>query len=123
MKSNNLAELINEYAGLQGALQLVDRPDSDTLHEVIKRQTGYDGANFMNQTALHTFDKMHGVAHAISFAKPTSKDEAIFLLAFGAVKKDEAIDTKGDLYVYRQDMRLAKRCINNACRYLLKDRW
>ena len=120
MKTNNLAELINEYGALSAAIGTVDRPDNDTVHDAIKRQTGYDGASFMNMSVLHTLDKLHGLAHAISFAEPTTKDEAIFLLAFGAMKKQEAIDTKGDLYVYRQDMRLANRCVTNACRYLLE---
>ena len=120
MKTNNLAELINEYGVLSAAIGTVDRSDSDAVYDAIKRQTGYDGASFVNMSALHTLDKLDSLAFAISFAEPATKDEAIFLLAFGAMKKQEAIDCKGDIYVYRRDMRLAERCVTNACRYLLE---
>ncbi|MEM9668678.1 MAG: hypothetical protein AAF950_07100 [Pseudomonadota bacterium] len=123
VEQNGLTWLLNEYGRLNDQYQVLDETKlSEPAGTALSKAVGMHQSTFVNNAKSDLLDRCDIVALQISFTEPSTRDEAMALLAFANNHRLRALESGDDTYFDKQLARIATRCERNACHYLQNDK-
>jgi len=119
LQQSGLTWLLNEYGRLNDEYEVLDttkllEPAGKALGDAV----GMHQTVFVDNAKRDLMDRCDMICLQISFTEPSTRDEAMALLAFANNHRHRVLDDLDDTYFNRQLMRIATRCERNACHYL-----